>query len=102
MYQLINGALVNLDSQHELKGNILLVDDLPENLKLLTDSLSKLGYTVRSVVSGSRALKTAKSKLPDIILLDVKMPEMDGYQVCEAFKNDPDLCDIPILFISAL
>jgi len=102
MYQLINGALVNLDSQRELKGNILLVDDLPENLKLLTDSLSQLGYTVRSVVSGSRALKTAKSKLPDIILLDVKMPEMDGYQVCEAFKNDPDLCDIPILFISAL
>lgn len=102
MYQLINGALVNLDSQHELKGNILLVDDLPENLKLLTELLSKLGYTVRSVVSGSRALKTAKSKLPDIILLDVKMPEMDGYQVCEAFKADPDLCNIPILFISAL
>ena len=102
MYQLINGALVNLDSQSESKGNILLVDDLPENLKLLTELLSSLGYTVRSVVSGSRALKTAKSKLPDIILLDVKMPEMDGYQVCEAFKNDPDLRDIPILFISAL
>lgn len=101
MYQ-IKGALVNLDSQSESKGNILLVDDLPENLKLLTEALSDLGYTVRSVVSGSRALKTVKLKLPDIILLDVKMPEMDGYQVCEAFKNDPEFCDIPILFISAL
>jgi two-component system cell cycle response regulator len=102
MYQLIKGDLVDFDSQSKLKGNILLVDDLPENLKLLTESLSKLGYTVRSAISGSRALKTAKSKLPDLILLDVKMLEMDGYQVCEAFKADPDLCDIPILFISAL
>ncbi|PZO36328.1 MAG: diguanylate cyclase response regulator [Pseudanabaena frigida] len=93
---------MNFDSLPESKGSILLVDDLPENLKLLTESLSKLGYIVRSVISGSRALKTVKAKLPDIILLDVKMPEMDGYQVCEAFKNDPDLCDIPVLFISAL
>lgn len=100
MYQLIKGTLVDSDSS--LKGNILLVDDLPENLKLLTEALSKLGYIVRSAISGSRALKTVKSKLPDIILLDVKMPEMDGYQVCEAFKTDPDLCDIPILFISNL
>jgi two-component system cell cycle response regulator len=102
MYQLIKGALVNHDSLSEPKGSILLVDDLPENLKLLTELLSSLGYTVRSAISGSRALKTVKSKLPDIILLDVKMPEMDGYQLCKAFKADPDLCDIPILFISAL
>ncbi|WP_181016238.1 diguanylate cyclase domain-containing protein [Pseudanabaena sp. BC1403] len=102
MYQLVKGALVNLDSLSKKKGNILLIDDLPENLKLLTDSLSKLGYTVRCAISGSRALKTIKSKLPDIIILDVKIPEMDGYQICEAFKADPDLCDIPILFISAL
>ncbi|WP_190315917.1 diguanylate cyclase domain-containing protein [Pseudanabaena sp. UWO310] len=102
MNQSINQDLVNFDSLSESKGNILLVDDLPENLRLLTDSLSKLGYTVRSVISGSRALKTAKSKLPDLILLDVKMPEMDGYQVCKAFKADPELCHIPILFISAL
>jgi diguanylate cyclase (GGDEF)-like protein len=102
MYQSINTVFVNLDSQSKSKGNILLVDDLPESLKLLTESLSELGYTVRSVISGSRALKTVKLKLPDIILLDVKMPEMDGYQVCEAFKTDPEFCDIPILFISAL
>jgi two-component system cell cycle response regulator len=102
MYQSTNGVLVNFDSQSKSKGNILLVDDLPENLKLLTELLSNLGYTVRSAISGSRALKTVKSKLPDIILLDVKMPEMDGYQVCEALKADSELCDIPILFISAL
>ena len=84
------------------KGNILLIDDLPENLKLLTDLLSQLGYVVRSATSGTRGLKSAKSKAPDLILLDIKMPEMDGYQVCQAFKNDPDLCHIPILFISAL
>ena len=91
-----------LDSEPATKGNILLIDDLPENLKLLTDLLSQLGYTIRSAISGARGIKSAKSKCPDIILLDVTMPEMDGYQVCQSFKNDPDLCDIPILFISAL
>lgn len=100
MYNLINQSLFNSDSS--TKGSILLVDDLPENLKLLTELLSELGYTVRSAISGSRAIKTVKLKPPDIILLDIKMPEMDGYQVCQAFKSDPDLCNIPILFISAL
>jgi diguanylate cyclase (GGDEF)-like protein len=93
---------VNSNSPSEPKGNILLIDDLPENLKLLTELLSHIGYTVRSAISGSRAIKSAKVKLPDIILLDIQMPEMDGYQVCQVFKADPDLCDIPILFISAL
>ncbi len=93
---------MNSNSPSETKGNILLIDDLPENLKLLTELLSNLGYTVRSAISGSRALKSARVKLPDIVLLDIQMPEMDGYQVCQSFKADPDLCDIPILFISAL
>lgn len=98
----MNERSVHLDQQSEIKGNILLIDDLPENLKLLTDLLSQLGYVVRSATSGSRGLKSAKSKAPDIVLLDIQMPEMDGYQVCEAFKNDADLCHIPILFVSAL
>jgi diguanylate cyclase (GGDEF)-like protein len=93
---------VNPNSLPETKGNILLIDDLPENLKLLTELLSGLGYTARSAISGSRALKSVRVKFPDIILLDIQMPEMDGYQVCQAFKADPDLCDIPILFMSAL
>jgi CheY-like chemotaxis protein len=86
----------------ELTGNILLVDDLPENLQLLSDLLLTLGYTVRSVTSGRMALKTARAKRPDLILLDIKMPEMDGYQVCQALKEDEDLRDIPVIFISAL
>ena len=85
-----------------MTGNILLVDDLPENLRLLSDLLLTLGYTVRSVTSGRMALKTAKVKRPDVILLDIKMPDMDGYQVCQAFKADEDLRDIPVIFISAL
>lgn len=84
------------------KGNILLVDDLPENLQLLSDLLIQLGYGIRSVTSGKMALKTLKVKQPELILLDIKMPEMDGYQVCEAIKADIVLCEIPIIFISAL
>ncbi|MEG4342708.1 diguanylate cyclase [Microcoleus sp. A003_D6] len=93
---------MNLNSQIENKGNILLVDDLPENLQLLSDALLKLGYTVRSVTSGRMALKTVKIKQPDLILLDVKMPEMDGYQVCRTLKADADFSHIPVIFISAL
>jgi len=87
---------------NESKGNILLVDDLPENLQLLSDLLTQLGYTIRSVTSGRMALKTLKVKQPDVIFLDIKMPEMDGYQVCQAIKSDAILQNIPIIFISAL
>ncbi|MFM2063362.1 MAG: hypothetical protein RLZZ507_3032 [Cyanobacteriota bacterium] len=93
---------MNFDSETENKGNILLVDDIPENLQLLSDLLIKLGYTVRSVTSGRMALKTVKVRRPDVILLDIKMPEMDGYQVCQALKADEDLRNIPVIFISAL
>ncbi|MEH2091097.1 diguanylate cyclase domain-containing protein [Nostoc sp.] len=93
---------MNLDSDKENKGNILLVDDSPKNLHLLSDFLVKLGYTVRSVTSGRMALKTVKAKQPDIILLDIKMPEMDGYQVCRILKADEVLRTIPVIFISAL
>ncbi len=86
----------------ESKGNVLLVDDIPENLQLLGDLLVNLGYTVRSVTSGKMALKTMRVKQPDIILLDIKMPEMDGYAVCQALKADEDLKEIPVIFISAL
>ncbi len=102
MYKFMSELSVYFDRPSETKGNILLIDDLPGNLKLLTDLLSQLGYVVRSAISGARGIKSAKSKCPDIVLLDISMPEMNGYQVCEAFKNDDDLCNIPILFISAL
>jgi diguanylate cyclase (GGDEF)-like protein len=102
MNELINSDSVTPNPLPETNGNILLIDDLPENLRLLTELLTNLGYTPRCAISGNRALKSIRLKLPDIILLDIKMPEMDGYQVCQAFKNDPELCDIPIIFISAL
>ncbi|MBD0336603.1 MAG: diguanylate cyclase [Cyanobacteria bacterium Co-bin13] len=85
-----------------MTGNILIVDDIPENLRLLTELLSQRGYSVRSVRSGQMALKTLKVKLPDLILLDIKMPEMDGYQVCETLKADAQTQHIPVIFISAL
>jgi diguanylate cyclase (GGDEF)-like protein len=93
---------MNLDSKSDNKGNILLVDDIPENLQLLGDLLVKLSYTIRSVTSGRMALKTVKVKPPDLILLDVKMPEMDGYEVCQHLKADESLRNIPVIFISAL
>lgn len=102
MYDLTHQFPKNIESQPESKGNILVVDDTPENLKLLGEILHRAGYTARSVTSGAKAIKTAKAKHPDVIFLDVVMPEMNGYEVCQAFKADPELSDIPIIFISAL
>ena len=93
---------MNITCETLNKGNILIVDDLPENLQLLSDALLKLGYTVRSVTSGRMALKTVQVKRPDVILLDVKMPEMDGYQVCKILKHNENFNSIPVIFISAL
>lgn len=93
--------MISSDPTHS-KGTILLIDDLPENLQLLSELLTQLGYTIRSVTSGRMALKTLNVKQPDLILLDIKMPDMDGYQVCAAIKADETLRDIPIIFISAM
>lgn len=82
--------------------NILIVDDTPANLQLLAGMLKDRGYKPRTVSSGERALEAARLMRPDLILLDVNMPIMDGFEVCERLKADPDLKDIPILFISAL
>ena len=84
------------------KGNILIVDDTPANLRVLAQMLSERGYRVRAVTSGPRALEAAQAALPDLILLDVKMPEMDGYQVCQCLKKDERTCETPIIFVSAL
>lgn len=84
------------------KASILIVDDTPENLQLLSSMLTEAGYRVRPVISGAMALQSVYAEQPDLVLLDVNMPEMDGYEVCERFKADPLLVNIPILFISAL
>lgn len=81
---------------------IVVVDDTPENLLLLTEMLGDHGYRVRLAPSGERALASIQKEPPDLVLLDILMPEMDGYEVCRRLKNDAKLVDIPIIFISAL
>jgi signal transduction histidine kinase len=83
-------------------NDILIVDDIPENLRVLGDMLRRHGYKVRPVPSGALALKACAAQAPDIILLDINMPEMNGYEVCARLKEDPQLKEIPVLFISAL
>ena len=83
------------------KGYILLVDDQPDNLRLLSALLSERGYEPRGVINGSMAIKAAKSSQPDLILLDILMPEMDGYETCEQLKSEEKTRDIPVIFISA-
>lgn len=81
---------------------ILVVDDHPDNLDLLEGVLQRQGYDVYRAASGREAFNTVPMVLPDLILLDIMMPGMDGYAVCELLKANPETCNIPILFISAL
>lgn len=81
--------------------SILIVDDDAVSLSLLNELLTDSGYFVRAVDSGRMAIKWVQEQAPDIILLDVQMPEMDGYEVCRRIKSDPSISDIPILFVSA-
>ena len=82
-------------------ASILIVDDTPHNLQLLTQMLTKQGYVVQTAINGRAGLHLAQTQQPDIILLDIRMPEMDGYQVCTALKENPNTAYIPVLFISA-
>jgi two-component system sensor histidine kinase/response regulator len=88
--------------QDNYQGDILIVDDIPENLQLLFTMLSEQGYDVRRVLSGKQALNVIEKDPPDLILLDIKMPEMDGYEICQRLKEDSQTQDIPIIFLSAL
>lgn len=81
---------------------ILIVDDTPENLKLLADTLSENGFRTRAARSGPVAIRAAHAEAPDLILLDVGMPQMDGFEVCAVLKADPGLKDVPVIFISAM
>lgn len=84
------------------KPDILLVDDTPDNIRFLSSVLLEQGYSVRKAISGKMALTAAKTVKPDLILLDVNMPEMNGYEVCEFLKKDEETRTIPIIFLSAL
>src|SRR5258707_11436190 len=82
-------------------ANILIVDDSPDNLQLLCDLLEDQGHRAVLVSEGSLALAAAQKEPPDLILLDVNMPGMNGYEVCERLKAEPQLKEVPVLFLSA-
>lgn len=90
------------NSVRKSHGSILLVDDTPANLRFLLEILTEEGFDVRPANSGSLALASARNRPPDLILLDIMMPEMDGYEVCRQLKKDGRTRDVPVLFISAL
>lgn len=94
---------MSLNASHQKpNGEILVVEDTPSSLKVLTSILLEAGYRVRPATDGELALRSVRAKLPDLILLDVKLPNMDGIEVCRRLKNQPETRDVPVIFISAL
>ena len=87
---------------NEIGRSILAVDDNPDNLRLLEKLLTEHRYKARIATNGSMALATVRKKAPDLILLDIMMPGMDGFDVCRQLKSDPLTANIPIIFISAI
>ncbi|MEG3877082.1 response regulator [Microcoleus sp. herbarium7] len=85
-----------------ITGLILIVDDTPTNLDVISEALSDAGYTVAIATSGERALKQLERRSPDLILLDVMMPGIDGFETCARLKANPNTCDIPVIFMTAL
>jgi len=81
---------------------ILIIDDTPDNLRFLSDLLERAGYAVRKVISGDLGLEAAQLEPPDLILLDIKMPGLDGYQVCDRLKSNERTRSIPVIFLSAM
>lgn len=84
------------------KGKILAVDDTPASLKLLSDILMEEGYEVRSAINGEIALYSALNNPPELVLLDIRMLEMDGFEVCRQLKKHPKTRDVPVIFVSAI
>jgi adenylate cyclase len=87
---------------NETGNRILIVDDIEENLKVLSETIMEEGFYPLQAKNGERAIQIAKKAKPDLILLDIKMPDMDGFETIGRLKEDPDTADIPVIFISAL
>ena len=94
--------MLDLNGHESPTARIMAVDDNPDNLKLLEDMLRDRGYEVRSFPRGRLALSAIDREPPDVILLDINMPEMNGYEVCERLKSDQQHSGIPVIFLSAL
>jgi two-component system nitrate/nitrite sensor histidine kinase NarX len=90
------------DARNKPSANILVIDDDAVNLKLVGGLLSERGYTVRLLSEAQMALRAAQAKPPDLVLLDIRLPDMDGYTVCAALKADPCTHEVPVIFCSAL
>jgi len=88
--------------QTKVTESILIVDDNPDNLTILRKILTKNGYHVRPAINGKIALKTIEKNIPDLILLDIKMPDMDGFKVCKILKSNLNTQNIPVIFLTAL
>ncbi|MHC5858677.1 hybrid sensor histidine kinase/response regulator [Nostoc sp.] len=93
---------MHFNQTNNYKRNILVVDDTPDNLRLLSAMLTAQGFEVRKALNGKMALTACQMVLPDVILLDINMPGMDGYEVCQQLKADEKTCEVPVIFISAL
>ena len=93
---------MNSDQTGIIQEDILIVDDTLENLRLLSTMLIKQGYNVRKAINGKMALTAVQTVVPDLILLDIMMPEMDGYEVCQRLKANQQTAKIPVIFLSAL
>lgn len=84
------------------EGSILIIDDSPDNLRVLSRTLSTCGYAVRCVTNGEMAFVSIQNRPPDLILLDIRMPGVSGYDICQQLKQDSALRNIPVIFLSAL
>ncbi|HEX5364089.1 MAG TPA: HD domain-containing phosphohydrolase [Gallionella sp.] len=91
-----------MSGQSSKNGSIVIVDDNPDNLRVLSGVLEGAGFVVRPAISGEIALSSIRRNPPDLVLLDIRMPGMDGYETCRQLKDDPLTRDIPVIFISAL
>ena len=91
-----------MNSEKINAGDILIVDDVPEDLTILRKMLEEQNYRVRPAINGEIALRSVSYSPPEIILLDIRMPEMDGYEFCQRLKAGENTDSIPVIFISAL
>ncbi len=96
------GSMADAEQGFDSGAGIIVVDDTPSALQLMVDLLGRDGYLVRPAQSGELAIRSALRRPPELILLDVQMPEMDGYEVCRRLKGDPRTAHIPVIFLSAL
>ena len=97
----MNHNTLNHSSLHLTQADILIVDDVLENIRLLSTILDSNGYQTRKATNGAMALKAVEATLPSLILLDVRMPGLSGYEVCQHLKSNPKTTHIPVIFLSA-